>query len=46
MVRGNCMADRQNLELLKSKGLKYVLTRTVGFDHVDLEAAGFRITSC
>lgn len=39
MVRGNCMADRQNLELLKSKGLKYVLTRTVGFDHVDLEAA-------
>lgn len=39
MVRGNCKADRQNLELLKRKGLKYVLTRTVGFDHVDLEAA-------
>lgn len=38
MVRGNCMADRQNLELLKNNGLKYVLTRTVGFDHVDLEA--------
>ncbi|MGL5243802.1 MAG: 2-hydroxyacid dehydrogenase [Sarcina sp.] len=39
MVRGNCKADRKNLELLKSKGLKYVLTRTVGFDHVDLVAA-------
>ena len=38
MVRGNCMADRQNLELLSKNGLKYVLTRTVGFDHVDLEA--------
>lgn len=39
MVRGNCMADRQNLELLKENGLKYLLTRTVGFDHVDLDAA-------
>lgn len=39
MVRGNCKADRENLELLNKNGLKYVLTRTVGFDHVDLEAA-------
>ena len=31
-------ADRRNLEILKNNGLKYVLTRTVGFDHVDLEA--------
>lgn len=38
MVRGNCKADRQNLELLKENGLQYLLTRTVGFDHVDLEA--------
>lgn len=38
MVRGNCKADRRNLELLKANGLQYVLTRTVGFDHVDLEA--------
>lgn len=38
MVRGNCKADRQNLELLKNNGLQFVLTRTVGFDHVDLEA--------
>lgn len=39
MVRGNCKADRRNLEILKAEGLTYVLTRTVGFDHVDLEAA-------
>ena len=38
MVRGNCKADRQNLELLKANGLEIVLTRTVGFDHVDLNA--------
>lgn len=39
MVRGNCMADRRNLTLLKENGLQYCLTRTVGFDHVDLDAA-------
>lgn len=38
MVRGGCKADRQNLELLKAHGLQYVLTRTVGINHVDLEA--------
>ena len=38
MVRGNCKADRKNLEFLKENGLQMVLTRTVGFDHVDLEA--------
>lgn len=38
MVRGNCKADRQNLEFLKSNGLEVVLTRTVGYDHVDLKA--------
>lgn len=38
MVRGNCKADRKNLTLLKANGLEYVLTRTVGFDHIDLEA--------
>ncbi len=38
MVRGNCKADRQNLELLKASGLEMILTRTVGFDHVDLDA--------
>ena len=38
MVRGNCKANRKNLELLKNSGLQYVLTRTVGFNHVDLNA--------
>ena len=38
MIRGNCKADRRNLKILKEHGLQYVLTRTVGFDHVDLEA--------
>ena len=38
MVRGGCKADRENLELLKAHGLQYVLTRTVGINHVDLEA--------
>ena len=34
----NRRSYKWNLELLKNNGLKYVLTRTVGFDHVDLEA--------
>lgn len=33
------MADRQNLIKLKEYGIKYVFTRTVGFNHIDLEAA-------
>ena len=39
MVRGNDMADAKNLTYLKENGLQYLLTRTVGFDHIDLEAA-------
>lgn len=39
MVRGNCKADRNNLEKLASYGIKHLLTRTVGFNHIDLEAA-------
>lgn len=39
MIRGNCKADRENIEKLASNGVKYLLTRTVGFNHVDLEAA-------
>ncbi|WP_394011855.1 2-hydroxyacid dehydrogenase [Anaerococcus cruorum] len=38
LLRGNCVADRQNLEKIKSYGIKYVFTRTVGFNHIDLEA--------
>ncbi|WP_338970548.1 NAD(P)-dependent oxidoreductase [Spiroplasma endosymbiont of Labia minor] len=35
----NCLADKKNLEYFKTKGVKYVVTRTVGLDHIDLKAA-------
>ncbi|WP_223069121.1 2-hydroxyacid dehydrogenase [Paenibacillus caui] len=38
MIRGNCKATRQNIEKLAGFGVKYLLTRTVGFNHIDLEA--------
>jgi D-lactate dehydrogenase len=38
MVRGNCFVDREHLAKLKEKGLKYYLTRTAGFNHVDVAA--------
>ncbi|WP_429970261.1 NAD(P)-dependent oxidoreductase [Fructilactobacillus sp. Tb1] len=39
LLRGTCVGDRENLAKFKSWGIDYVFTRTVGFDHVDLEAA-------
>lgn len=39
LVRGNCLANAANLELFASYGIKYVFTRTVGFNHLDLAAA-------
>lgn len=39
IVRGNCKADRKNIEKMASYGVNYLLTRTVGFNHIDLEAA-------
>ncbi|MGL4561813.1 MAG: NAD(P)-dependent oxidoreductase [Brevinema sp.] len=38
MLRGNCIADVQNLQKMKAFGIKYLLTRTVGYDHIDLDA--------
>ncbi len=38
MVRGNCVCDERNLKLMQDNGMKYLLTRTVGFDHIDLDA--------
>ncbi|WP_025728214.1 2-hydroxyacid dehydrogenase [Atopobacter phocae] len=38
LLRGNCVADRQNLEQMKENGVQYVFTRTVGFNHIDIEA--------
>lgn len=39
ILRGNCAGHRANLETLASYGIKYVFTRTVGFNHIDLQAA-------
>ncbi len=38
MVRGNCNLDAAHLKLLKETGLKYYLTRTAGYNHVDVAA--------
>ncbi len=37
MIRGNCFLDSNALKNLKEHGLKYILTRTVGFNHLDLD---------
>ncbi len=39
LLRGNSVADKQNLDVLYSYGIKYVFTRTVGFNHIDVEYA-------
>lgn len=39
MLRGNCNAKKDNLEIMKKNGIKYLLTRTVGYDHIDLAEA-------
>lgn len=38
MVRGNCNVDYDHMKLLSQNGLKYYLTRTAGYNHVDLKA--------
>ncbi|MGL5268777.1 MAG: NAD(P)-dependent oxidoreductase [Spiroplasma sp.] len=39
MLRANCIADKQNLDKMKEFGVKYVLTRTVGVNHIDINYA-------
>ncbi|AXX65437.1 lactate dehydrogenase [Bombilactobacillus bombi] len=39
LLRANCVADADNLNQLKDWGIKYVFTRTVGYNHIDLTAA-------
>lgn len=39
LLRGNCLADERNLTLFARYGIKYVFTRTVGYNHIDLAAA-------
>ncbi len=38
MVRGNCNVDAAHMKTLKENGLKYYLTRTAGYNHVDVSA--------
>lgn len=38
MVRGNCAISKENYKYLKDNGLKYYLTRTAGYNHVDIQA--------
>ncbi len=38
LLRGNCVANRRNLEKLKEWGINLIFTRTVGVDHIDLKA--------
>lgn len=35
----NCKADAKNLNLLKDNGVKYIVTRTAGYNHIDLKEA-------
>lgn len=39
LIRGNCAASAKNLKIFKDYGIKYVFTRSVGFNHIDLKAA-------
>jgi len=39
VLRGNCLADEQNINKMKEYGVKYLFTRTVGYNHIDLQAA-------
>lgn len=38
MVRGNCPVNAEHMKYLKENGLKYYLTRTAGYNHVDVKA--------
>ncbi len=48
MLRGNCNAKAKNLSRMKEMGVEFVLTRTIGFDHIDVPEAkrlGFKLAS-
>ena len=38
MVRGGCHVDREHMKMLADSGCKYYLTRTAGYNHVDVQA--------
>lgn len=39
LIRANCFADQTVLNQLASYNIKYLLTRTVGYNHIDIEYA-------
>ncbi|MDF7637458.1 NAD(P)-dependent oxidoreductase [Leuconostocaceae bacterium ESL0958] len=39
LLRANNVADQQNLDQMAAYGIRYVFTRTVGYNHIDLAAA-------
>lgn len=39
MLRGNCHADENKIKIMADYGVKYLLTRTVGYNHIDVDAA-------
>lgn len=46
ILRGNCWATKENLDIYKELGVQYVLTRTVGVNHIDVPYAkklGFKL---
>ncbi|QBQ07778.1 D-lactate dehydrogenase [Spiroplasma gladiatoris] len=46
LLRANCIADKKNLDIIKSYGVNYLLTRTVGTNHIDIDYAkklGFKM---
>lgn len=46
MLRANCPANEKNLNIMKEYGVEYLLTRTVGYNHIDLNKAkelGFKM---
>lgn len=38
IVRGNCPVNYEHMKYLHDNGLKYYLTRTAGYNHIDLKA--------
>ncbi len=38
IVRANCNLSYKSLKILRANGLKYLLTRTVGYNHIDLNS--------
>ncbi|MDZ7543917.1 lactate dehydrogenase, partial [Clostridium perfringens] len=38
-ILGNCNANREAIELISKLGVKYLATRSAGYNNIDLEAA-------